>query len=101
MEVFAGYWKAYNDYEPDKALGFLVEEFRVTQDEDIRNNIGLLQTFAAKVEATAEGPPGQLENGEAQVYLKLMTVVGERRVRMVFRKVDGEWMIALTEEMVQ
>ena len=101
MQIFTEFWGAYNDYDADKALGFMVEEFRQTQDEDVRTNIGLLETFAAKVEATEEGPPGQLEDGDAQVYLKLMTPLGERRVRMVFRKVDGEWMAALTEEVVQ
>lgn len=98
MQVFTEHWEAYNTYEPDKALGFMTADFRQTQEEEVRNNIGLLETFAAKMEATEEGPPQQLENGDAQIYLKLMTPLGERRVRMTFRKVDGEWMISFSEE---
>ena len=98
MQVFAEFWKAYNDYDADKAVGLMVDEMRQEQEEDTRTNMGLLETFAAKVEATEEGPPQQLENGDAQVYLKLQTPLGERRVRMTFRKVDGEWLVASSED---
>ena len=99
MQLFTEFWKAYNDYDADKALGFMVDEMRQAEEEDTRANIGLLETFAAKMEATEEGPLQQLENGDAQVYLKLMTPLGERRARMTFRKVDGEWMVASSEEL--
>ena len=98
MQLFTEFWGAYNTYEPDKALGFMLDEMRQEQEEDVRTNIGLMETFAAKLEATEEGPPQQLENGDAQLYLKLVTPLGERRVRMTFRKVDGEWMVASSEE---
>ncbi len=101
MQVFAEFWKAYNDYDADKAVGLMVDEMRQKDEEDTRANIGLLETFAAKMEATEEGPPLQLENGDALVNLKLMTPLGERRVRMTFRKVDGEWKVASSEEMAQ
>ena len=39
-----------------------------------------------------------MENGEAQLFIKLLTPLGERRVHMIFRKVDGEWMVASSEE---
>ena len=97
-QLVTEFWEAYNTYDADKALGFMVEEYRQTQEEDVRTNIGLLETFAAKLELTEEGPPQQLENGEAQLFIKLLTPLGERRVHMIFRKVDGEWMVASSEE---
>ena len=98
MQLVAEYWEAYNAYDADKVLGYMVEEYRREQEEAVRTNIGLLETFGAKLTPSEEGTPRQLENGDAQMHSKLMTPLGERRSHMIFRKVDGKWMIALSEE---
>ncbi len=97
-QLVAEYWEAYDAYDADKVLGFMVEEYRQEQEETVRNNIGLLETFGAKLVATEEDQPRQLENGDARMYFKMQTPLGETRSLMVFRKVDGKWMIALSEE---
>ena len=97
-QLTTDFWGAYNSYDADKALGYMVKEYRQEQDVSARSNIASMEAFRVKLVLTEEGPPQELENGEAQMYFKMQTPLGERRVHMIFRKVDGEWMVASSEE---
>ena len=92
------FWEAYNTYDANRALRYLVQDYRRQQEDSIRNNIGRMKSFRAKLGVSEAGPPQIIKNDEREMYISMKTPLGERRVHMVFRKISGEWKIALSEE---
>ena len=92
------YWVALNDYDVDLALTMLEDGYRAQEEEAIRNDIGSLKLFRAKLEVSEETPPTLNADGDYETYLTIGTPVDTRRVMMVFRRIDGQWRIIFSGE---
>jgi hypothetical protein len=97
-ELAFAYWEAFNAYDADKALGYLEEEYRQQRDEEIRGEIGSIKLFGIKLGVSEKTPPSIVSNDEREMYLTMKEPLGERRIRMAFREVKGEWRIIFAEE---
>ncbi len=97
-KVAFGYWAAFNAYDPDKALSYVEAEYRRQCDETVRHHIGLVESFRVKLGLTEEAPPAMTGPDEGEMYLTMKEPLGARRIHMAFRKIGGEWMITLTEQ---
>ncbi len=91
--MIEAYWQAFNDYDADLALSMLEEGYRSLEDELVRNDIGRLKLFRVKLEVTEESPPTPNADGEYETLIRMKTPVDSRQVRMVFRKIEGQWWI--------
>ena len=92
-QMIEAYWQAFNDYDADLALSMLEEGYRSLEDELVRNDIGRLKLFRVKLEVTEESPPTPNTDGEYETLIRMKTPVDSRQVRMVFRKIEGQWWI--------
>ena len=92
------YWEAFNAYDADRALGYLEEDYRQQQDSAVRDDIGMIKLFSVKLGLSEETPPQVVGNDEWEMYLTMKEPLGTRRIRMAFRKVEGEWKITFAEE---
>ena len=91
--MIEAYWQAFNDYDANLALSMLEEGYRSLEDELVRNDIGRLKLFRVKLEVTEESPPTPNADGEYETLIRMKTPVDSRQVRMVFRKIQGQWWI--------
>lgn len=92
------YWGAFNAYDADLALSMLEENYRADEEELIRRDIGRMKLFRATLEVSEEKPLALNEAGDYEIYLKLATPVDTRRVKMVFRRIEGQWRIVFSDE---
>ena len=92
------YWEALNDYEVDRALPMLEESYRAAEEELIRKDIGAMKLFRVKLGVTEETSPTLNDNGDYETYLSLKTPIDNRRVLMVFRRIEGQWWIVFSGE---
>ena len=97
-KVAFGYWEAFNAYDADAALAYLEADYRQQRDGTVRSEIGRMKPFRVKLGLTEESPPSVVSRDEREMYLTMKEPLGERRIRMAFRKVDEEWKITFTEE---
>ena len=95
------YWEAINAYEVEKALEFLEENYRREQEEELRENIELMKTFAIKLTVEEEGPPQAVDDETREMYWTVKTPLTVDRVHMIFRPIDGEWIIASADRIDQ
>ena len=96
-ELGAAYWKAINDYEIDKVLGYLEDSFRQEQEEALRGNVDLLKTFELKLTVTEESAPKVVDEDSREMYWLVKNPLSTDSVRMLFKQVGGEWKIASAE----
>ena len=98
MRIVEAYWAALNDYEVDLAVTMLEDSYRVQEEDLIRKDIGRMKLFRVKLGVSVEKPLALNEAGDYEIYLKLTTPVDTRRVLMIFRRIDGDWMIVFSGE---
>ena len=96
--VAFGYWEAFNAYDADGALAYLEADYRQQRDGTVRSEIGRMKPFRVKLGLSEESPPSVVSRDEREMYLTMKEPLGERRIRMAFRKVDEEWKITFAEE---
>ena len=92
------YWEALNDYDVDRALPMLEDNYRAAEEELIRKDIGRMKIFRVKLGVAEQSPPTLNGNGDYETYLEIETPVDTRRVRMVFSRIDGQWRIIFSDE---
>ena len=94
------YWEALNDYDVDRALTMLEESYRTAEEEPIRKDIGRMKAARVKLRVSEETPPKLNPDGDYETHLSLKTPIpfDTRRVRMVFRQIDGAWWIVFSGE---
>ena len=92
------YWEAFNAYDADRTLGYLEESYRQKQEDEIRNEIGLIELFGVQLEVSEKSPPQVVSEDEREMYLDLKEPLGTRKIRMAFRRKEGEWKIIFAEE---
>ena len=97
-ELAFGYWEAFNAYDADAALAYLEADYRQQRDETVRSEIGRMKPFRVRLGLSEESPPSVVSRDEREMYLTMKEPLGERRIRMAFRKVEGEWKITFVEE---
>ncbi len=93
----AAYWKALNDYEIDKVLGYLEESYRQAQEEMLRGNVDLMKTFEVKLTASEESGPQVVDENSREMYWLVKNPLSADIIHMIFTQVDGEWKIASAE----
>ena len=92
------YWGAFNAYDADLALSLLEENYRADEEDLIRRDIGRMKLFRVKLGVSVGKPLALNEAGDYEIYLNLRTPVDTRRVMMLFRRIDGDWMIVFSGE---
>ena len=97
-KMVEGYWGALNDYDVDLALTMLEDSYRAQEEDLIRTDIGRMKLFRVKLGVSVEKPLSLNEAGDYEIYLNLKTPVDTRRVKMVFRKIEGQWRIVFSDE---
>ena len=90
--------EAVNDYDADKAFSYLEEDYRAERESDIRSEIAQAQMFRVKLMMSEESSPQMIGPDEAEMFLKMKEPLGTRRIRMSFRKAEGEWKLIHAEE---
>ncbi len=93
----AAYWKALNDYEIDKVLGYLEDSYRQEQEEEFRGNIELMKTFEIKLTVTEESAPQVVDDESREMYWLVKSPLSADIVHMIFIQVGGKWIIASAE----
>lgn len=97
-QIVEAYWIAFNEYDVNHAVTMLEPGYRAQEEELIRSDIGRMKLFRVKLEVSEETPPSLNEDGDYETYLSMKTPVDTRRVRMVFRRIDGQWWIVFSGE---
>ena len=97
-ELAFAFWEAYNAYDPDKALSYLEETYRQERDVPLRENVATIKLFSVKLEMSEESPPHMIGDGEWEMHMTMKTPLDVRRIRMSFRKVEGEWKLTFAEQ---
>ena len=98
MRIVRAYWGAFNTYDADVALSMLEENYRADEEDLIRRDIGRMKLFRANLDVSEEKPLALNEEGDYEIYLKLATPVDTRRLKMVFRRIEGQWRIVFSDE---
>ena len=93
----AAYWKALNDYEIDKALGYLEADYRLAQEESLRENVELMKTFAVKLTVSEQSGPQVVDENSREMYWLVKNPLAVDIVHMIFLQVGGKWKIASAE----
>ena len=93
----AAYWKALNDYEIDKALGYLEADYRLAQEESLRENVELMKTFAVKLTVSEKSGPQVVDENSREMYWLVKNPLAVDIVHMIFLQVGGKWKIASAE----
>ena len=96
LRIIDEYWEAFNDYDVDRAVTMLEEGYRADEEDPIRKDIGRMKLFRVKLGISEETPLTLNETGHYETYLTVKTPVDERRLLMVFRKLDGQWWIVFS-----
>ena len=92
------YWRAFNAYDVDLALTMLEDSYRAQEEDLIRRDIARMKLFRVKLGVSVEKPLALNEAGDYEIYLKLATPVDTRRLKMVFRSIEGQWRIVFSDE---
>ena len=98
MRMVEAYWDAFNSYNADVAVSMLEENYRASKEDLIRRDIGRMKLFRVKLEVSEGKPLALNKAGDYEIYLKLATPVDSRRLKMVFRRIQGQWRIVFSDE---
>ena len=99
--IVVAYWEAFNDWDADRALLMLEPGYRATEEEFIRHDIGRLEQFGVRLDVSEETPPTLSDDGDYETYVTMVTPIDTLRLRMVFRRIDGEWWIVFSGVVVE
>lgn len=94
--IVAAYWKAFNDWDADRALLMLEPGYRATEEELIRHDIGRLEQFGVRLDVSEESPPVLNAEGDYETYVAMVTPIDTLRICMEFRHIGGEWWIVFS-----
>ena len=97
-QMVEAYWDAFNDYDADRALQMLDGAYRRLEEELIRRDIGRMKLFRISLNISEETPPALNDDGDYETYIKMETPVDKRRIKMIFRRVEGQWRIVFSDE---
>ena len=92
------YWGAFNDYEADRALPMLEDGYRELEEDLIRRDIGRMKLFRIRLDVSEETPPVPNADGDYETWISMKTPVDTRSVKMIFRRIDGQWRIVFSDE---
>jgi hypothetical protein len=92
------YWEVFNSYEAERVLAFLEPGYRATEEDLIRRDIGLMKLFGVKLGVSEESAPALMESGEWEMYLRMDTPTGTKRIRMNFAPNGDGWWITFSDE---
>ena len=92
------YWAAFNAYDADLAVSMLERGYRADEEELIRRDIGRMKLFRVKLDVSEEKPLALNDQGDYETYLRIATPVDSRKVKMVFRRIEGQWRIVFSDE---
>ena len=97
-DLAVAYWAAYNDYDPEKAISYLDEGYRPSQEKVIRDEIGRIKTFGVQLGVSEKSAPVLIGPDEAEMYLDMKTPTGTRTLWMKFERRGDAWTITYVEE---
>lgn len=97
-DLMTAYWIAYNAYDADKALSYLEESYRASQDETVRGEIGQIKTFGVKLGVKEKSAPALTGTDQSEMYIDMKTPTGGRVLIMRFARAGGTWTITDVEE---
>jgi hypothetical protein len=92
------FWAAYNAYEPDTAVSYLDETYRVTKEAVVRDEISRIETFGVTLGMSEKTAPALTGPDQAEMYLSMKEPIGTRTMLMKFDKQGGAWIITYSEE---
>ena len=92
------YWDTFNSYEAEQVLAFLEPGYRATEEDLIRRDIRLMKLFGVKLGVSEESAPALMESGEWEMYLRMDTPTGTKRIRMNFAPNGDGWWITFSDE---
>ncbi len=96
--VAFAYWEAFNNYDPDKTLSYLEDNYREQREDTVRDEISRVKRFRVHLGMSEEAAPKFTSPEEGEMLFKMKEPLGSRKIRMAFRKVNGEWKIVFAEE---
>ncbi len=97
VRVILDYWEAMNDFDAEKALGYLEPVYREAEREDVKGDIARMAPLKFMnfrltiIEATE---PVYIEDNKVKVQATLKTPIGQRYLLYHLVQVDGEWKIS-------
>lgn len=97
-DLAAAYWAAYNDYDPEKAISYLDEGYRPSQEKVVRDEIGRIKTFGVQLGVSEKSAPVLIGPDQAEMYLNMKTPTGTRTLWMKFARRGDAWTITYVEE---
>jgi hypothetical protein len=97
-DLMTAYWTAYNAYDAEKALSYLEEGYRASQDKTVRSEIGQIKTFGVKLGVKEKSAPVLTGTDQSEMHIDMKTPTGGRELIMKFTRVGGTWMITDVEE---
>ena len=97
-QVVFEYWDAYNNYDAEGVLAFLEESYRQEREEEIRSDIGRMQSFGVTLTVEEEAEPTITPEGEVEIKMKINTPLGTKHVTYHLVKINDEWKICLAVE---
>ena len=92
------YWETFNSYKAEQVLAFLEPVYRAAEEADIRRDIRRMKLFGVKLALAEESAPVRMESGEWEMYLKMATPIGSKRIRMTFAQNSDGWLITYSDE---
>ena len=99
--IVVAYWEAFNDWDAGRALSMLEPAYRAGEDPLIRRDIDRMEQFGVRLEVSEETPPTLNDDGDYETYVTMVTPIDTRRLRMVFRRIDGAWWIVFSGVVVE
>jgi len=97
-ELALQYWAAYNAYDPERAISYLDESYRPSQEETVRHDIGRIKTFGVQLGVSQKSAPVFTGTDQAEMYLNMKTPTGTRTILMRFAHHGSGWTITFVEE---
>lgn len=97
-DLAAAYWAAYNAYDPEKAISYLDEGYRPSQEKVVRDEIGRIKTFGVQLGVSEKSAPVLIGPDQAEMYLNMKTPTGTRTLWMKFAPRGDTWTITYVEE---
>ena len=99
--IVVAYGEAFNDWDTESALSMLEPAYRAGEDQLIRQDIERMEQFGVRLDVSEESPPTLNDDGDYETYVTMVTPVDTRRLRMVFRSIDGAWWIVFSGVVVE
>ena len=91
------FWEAYNAYDVEATLAFMEDAYREERRDTVSSSINLYKLFGSTVDVHDWTEAVEIGPGVWELYNTISTPLGDRRSRIEFKDIGGEWKITFAD----